>query len=45
MSTVVIGDVHGCLEELDELLALVDPHRQHRLVFLGDLAGARTPTT
>ena len=21
MSTIVIGDVHGCLEELDELLA------------------------
>jgi bis(5'-nucleosyl)-tetraphosphatase (symmetrical) len=37
MSTIVIGDVHGCLEELDELLALANPHRNHRLVFLGDL--------
>lgn len=37
VSTFVIGDVHGCLEELDELLALVDPHQRHRLVFVGDL--------
>ena len=35
MSTIVIGDVHGCIEELDELLALIGPG--HRLVFLGDL--------
>jgi hypothetical protein len=36
--TVVIGDVHGCLEELDELLRTVGhaPGRD-RLVFLGDL--------
>lgn len=36
--TVVIGDVHGCLEELDELLRVVEhaPGRD-RLVFLGDL--------
>lgn len=37
MSTFVIGDVHGCLEELDELLALIDAHRQHRVIFVGDL--------
>lgn len=37
MSTFVIGDVHGCLDELDELLALVDPNRRHRLIFVGDL--------
>ncbi len=35
MSTIVIGDVHGCLEELDELLAALGVG--HRLVFLGDL--------
>jgi hypothetical protein len=37
VSTIVIGDVHGCIEELDELIRLVDPHRSHRLVFAGDL--------
>ncbi len=36
--TIVIGDVHGCLEELDELLRLVD-YRAGRddLGFVGDL--------
>lgn len=36
--TVVIGDVHGCLAELDELLRKLEhaPGRD-RLVFLGDL--------
>lgn len=36
--TVVVGDVHGCLTELDELLSTIDhdPARD-RLVFLGDL--------
>lgn len=36
--TIVIGDVHGCLDELDELLrvAEVRPERD-RLVFVGDL--------
>jgi bis(5'-nucleosyl)-tetraphosphatase (symmetrical) len=36
--TVVVGDVHGCLAELDDLLAAVRyaPGRD-RLVFLGDL--------
>lgn len=35
---IVIGDVHGCLEELDELLRKVDlrPDKD-RLVFTGDL--------
>jgi hypothetical protein len=35
--TIVIGDVHGCLAELDELLALAAPRPSDRLVFLGDL--------
>ena len=36
--TIVIGDVHGCLEELDELLRVLEPRRgRDRLVFLGDL--------
>jgi len=36
--TLIIGDVHGCLEELDELLRAIDhaPQRD-RLVLLGDL--------
>lgn len=33
--TFVVGDVHGCLEELDELLKLIGPGQ--RIVFLGDL--------
>jgi hypothetical protein len=36
--TIVIGDVHGCLEELDELLRAVDARPgASRVVFLGDL--------
>lgn len=35
MRTVLIGDVHGCLAELDRLLEEVGPWDQ--LVFLGDL--------
>lgn len=36
--TVVVGDVHGCLEELDELLRVIQYNKnQMRLVFLGDL--------
>jgi hypothetical protein len=35
METFVIGDVHGCLEELDELLGLIGTGP--RIVFLGDL--------
>jgi bis(5'-nucleosyl)-tetraphosphatase (symmetrical) len=36
--TLVVGDVHGCLAELDELLATADyGPGTDRLVFLGDL--------
>lgn len=38
MRSVFIGDVHGCLEELDELLHLLDaPAQGDSLFFLGDL--------
>lgn len=38
MRTIVIGDIHGCLEEFDELLKLVEFRKgNHRLVLLGDL--------
>jgi bis(5'-nucleosyl)-tetraphosphatase (symmetrical) len=37
VSTIVIGDVHGCLEELDELLTLIGARGAHDLVVLGDL--------
>lgn len=35
--TIVIGDVHGCLNELDELLKKTQYSSADRLVFLGDL--------
>lgn len=35
--TLVIGDVHGCREELDELLARSGWTSEDRLVFVGDL--------
>ena len=36
--TIVVGDVHGCLEELDELIRLVELRPGFdRLVFVGDL--------
>lgn len=42
--TVVIGDVHGCAEELSELVDRVAPTRNDDLVFVGDLV-ARGPDT
>lgn len=36
--TVVVGDIHGCLEEFDELLKKIQYHKETmRLVLLGDL--------
>jgi bis(5'-nucleosyl)-tetraphosphatase (symmetrical) len=35
--TIVIGDVHGCADELDELLMSLELQASDRLVFLGDL--------
>lgn len=37
MRTCAIGDVHGCIEEFEELLRLVDLRPGDRLVLLGDL--------
>lgn len=38
MRTIVIGDIHGCLEEFNELLELIEFKRGNdRLVLLGDL--------
>lgn len=34
---IVISDVHGCLEELNELLRLIEYTKRDRLVFAGDL--------
>jgi hypothetical protein len=34
---IVIGDVHGCLAELLDLLAKLAPARDDQLIFLGDL--------
>ncbi|HVU39238.1 MAG TPA: metallophosphoesterase [Opitutales bacterium] len=34
---IVIGDVHGCLVELTDLLAKLKPAKDDQLVFLGDL--------
>jgi hypothetical protein len=40
MLTYAIGDIHGCLRQLRDLLGDIDRHAAggvHRLVFLGDL--------
>ena len=34
---IVVGDVHGCLSELEQLLTRVRPRADDQLVFLGDL--------
>lgn len=37
MKTFVIGDIHGCLEQLQELLEVISPDlRKDRLIMLGD---------
>ena len=38
MRTIIIGDIHGCSEQLEKLLALVQPDpSKDRIIFLGDL--------
>lgn len=34
---IVIGDVHGCIRELEKLLKKVNPKKKDRILFLGDL--------
>lgn len=34
--TIAIGDIHGCLEKLEELLEKIAPGKDDLLVFLGD---------
>jgi len=37
MKTFVIGDIHGCFEQLQELLEVINPDlREDRLIMLGD---------
>jgi len=35
--TFLIGDVHGCIDELLDLVQLLSPGRNDRLIFIGDL--------
>ncbi len=35
--TFIIGDVHGCITELEELLELIDPAPEDEIIFIGDL--------
>ena len=34
--TFAIGDIHGCLDKLEDLISLIDPGPEDRLIFLGD---------
>ena len=34
--TIVIGDIHGALKALDQLLTKIAPQIQDRIIFLGD---------
>lgn len=35
--TIVIGDIHGCFDELSDLLTLVNPQANDRVIAVGDL--------
>lgn len=38
MRTIIIGDVHGCIDELNDLLALAEiDKKKDRIIFIGDL--------
>ena len=37
MRTIIIGDIHGCIEPFCSLLEMLEPKRSDRLVLLGDL--------
>ena len=34
---LVIGDVHGCIRELEKLIKVLKPEKNDRMIFLGDL--------
>jgi serine/threonine protein phosphatase 1 len=34
--TFAIGDIHGCLDQLEDLVHRIEPHKDDLLVFLGD---------
>ena len=33
---IIIGDVHGCLQELRQLMDRIEPAVEDRLIFIGD---------
>ena len=35
--TIIIGDVHGCLVELKELISMIGPKDSDRIIFAGDI--------
>jgi predicted MPP superfamily phosphohydrolase len=37
MRQIIIGDVHGCIDELNELMQLLAPSADDQLIFIGDL--------
>lgn len=37
MRTIVIGDVHGCLDELDELVRTLEIQKSDRVISVGDM--------
>ena len=37
MKTIVIGDIHGCFDELCELLDLIGPTADDRIIAIGDI--------
>ena len=37
MRTIVIGDIHGCIDELNELLAKLSPSAEDRVISVGDI--------
>lgn len=34
--TFAVGDIHGCLDQLEDLMARIDPDKDDLIVFLGD---------
>ncbi len=33
---IIVGDVHGCLHELSQLMERIEPAVEDRLIFIGD---------